>query len=1541
MSKIQLNIVALGDFSSVNTQIAGLQAQVAGLGKSLAGVGIDSALTKELNSINAVFKQTMLSTGQFTQQTVRMQTETEKFGAALEAGKLKLSDYFNIVKRRSSEATTQMRALALEQTKLQNSIVVSDPTKQGMFSVFTPTQINKTANATKIAANEANLYAMAVNKGSQALINWGKNTQWAGRQLTVGMSVPLLLFGQQATTVFKEVNDQLVRLQKVYGIGLTQPTKQALDQIKAQVLGLSKELASTMGIAAKDTAAMAADLAATGKTGNDLIVATREAMRLSKLGELDTQSAMKATVSLQNVYKLSTQQLTGAVDFLNAVENQTSTSLQDLVDGIPRVGPIVQQLGGSFKDTAIMMVAMKEAGVPAAQSANAIKSAIASLINPTKQAKDAFKAYNIDLGNIATATGGNPVKMIMMLQSALKGLAPLAQAQLIEKLFGKFQEARIQALITNLGAVNSQTKTAFDLMNASDAQLASVAKGELKTATESVTGKWQRAIETMKTNLIPVGQKIIELATKLLDFGNSVSKVFSSIPAPLKGIMGALAIGVALSGPVIMLTGLIGNFVGYLIRGVFNLKQLITGGKTLGQLLSPQFIAAENAAKMFGTEIMSEVDAVKLLDDAIRGLTASMAGLTGVQTTGTAEGVAGLSRGKVHRSHLTPRFAEGSAQDIQAKAVWHPEVQKLLGQYIYGVSNLTAELPEKVNTALVKGMNSEKFTEKWNSLENKLLRSADISGLNISDPKIVQATKTLEDAIGKRAVELGNGTVSDRELSQATQDVLIQFKGAKGAMGLVVSKFQVLASQLGESRINIPTDVLNKLVDEGKIVRGTGNSYYVPNIKEKAVSQVRPGETTSKKRGKEITGTSAQGERLPSYLDDRFPLQSTLSGLALPAPTATALAEEAAAATVATFSYEEAYVEGLKKAGISAKRIQKMNIEEMTAQGKIDMAESGMTEAEAYNSALAAGMEKGTALKAARNSFNKTMGIGMVATMLAPSIGNMGGGKNQIAGTAGSVLNNVGMATMMRQFLPEALAMPGIGQFVGAVAALTLAYKGLSMWIGNAVKKSNEAKAALKSANDEMFNQVKTILDVKTSYDTATQYAQNFEKANGNTVETFQKLIEAAKSAGTEIGKISLATLLGQLQQLGYSVANALMISKAASIAGVTPDMLPADMINKTRDELRKERDATVTANADKITQWKKDQATALKSQNTPLTDQITIQEAKLKKDQAAVKAAQDQLKAQEKITAELKAQNDFRTSQMDLDSQIATARVSGNYLLAATLQQQKVGASVDFANQNKSSAAQKRIDDLQAIVDKQQSIVDKLKADKVAQDTKDSITSSIPKPVLEKVLTNAEIDKMLVPWGDSLNNNTKAIEELTKAISPLGTDKTSGVNTITQGAGSNKVTTSYISPWDLPKGVQAVTGTIFTDPKSGQKYKITGPSSLSTGGQVPVQKLAFGGLVSGLGNSYSDSVRAMLSHGEYVVNASAVKNFGVSNLDAINSGRGISDSSTVSMVNNFTFKIDGNSGDANQLADTITKKVINTLNVTMSKNNKTNKVVS
>jgi hypothetical protein len=145
-------------------------------------------------------------------------------------------------------------------------------------------------------AMEWKILNTVAQQGSDRMINWGKNTQWAGRQLMVGFTVPLTIAGALAAKTFLDLDSELVRLQKVYGSGLTfgdDFVKQS-EEIRVAAIQMSKDMASAYGQAGTETAALMADLAATGQEGEDLMRMTEQTTKLSLLGEIDRQEAMNS-----------------------------------------------------------------------------------------------------------------------------------------------------------------------------------------------------------------------------------------------------------------------------------------------------------------------------------------------------------------------------------------------------------------------------------------------------------------------------------------------------------------------------------------------------------------------------------------------------------------------------------------------------------------------------------------------------------------------------------------------------------------------------------------------------------------------------------------------------------------------------------------------------------------------------------------------------------------------------------------------------------------------------------------------------------------------------------------------------------------------------------------------------------------------------------------------------------------------------------------------------------------------------------------------
>ena len=616
---IVTNIVANADFSGL---IADVNKVAASLSKLQAQIiQSDARLASQVATMNRSFGENLRRTGQFATHFVTLTSDVEKFGTNLDKGQMKLKQYFQTFQQHTKTQGGLIRDLAKQQVALQNAIIQPmGKNAQGLmqYSVHIPQGLDAVKNKAAIARQELQIMNKVIQDGGVQMINWGKNTQWAGRQLTVGLTVPLAAFGKAAADAFRMADAELVRLTKVYG-GVAATSAADLSKIRNEVTATAKELSKTYGVSFKDTITLAADIAATGKQGNELLSSVKETSRLAVLGEVDRQDAMKATLAIQNTFKQNTDQLSESINFLNSVENQTSTSLADLIEAIPKAGPVIQGMGGSVKDLALYLTAMKEGGINAAEGANALKSALASLINPTKVATEKFQGMGIDLGGIVTKNAGNLTGTILELQKALDNLDPLQKQQAIEQLFGKFQFARMNALFSNLGKQGSQTLQVMDLMKASSQELAGVAGRELSMVTESASGKYRRALEGLKADLAGMGEEFLKIQTFFINVTDSIVKFVSNLPGPIKTILTFVTGLTAIIGPVIMLTGVLANFFGYIIKGASHFKSLFKGGEGW-KMLTPEILAAQKAGSLVEATFYSDAKAATVLKTAIAGL---------------------------------------------------------------------------------------------------------------------------------------------------------------------------------------------------------------------------------------------------------------------------------------------------------------------------------------------------------------------------------------------------------------------------------------------------------------------------------------------------------------------------------------------------------------------------------------------------------------------------------------------------------------------------------------------------------------------------------------------------------------------------------------------------------------------------------------------------------------------------------------------------------------------------------------------------------
>jgi TP901 family phage tail tape measure protein len=404
--------------------------------------------------------------------------------------------------------------------------------------------------------------------GSVKLLNFGKNTQWAGRQLMVGFTIPLAMFAASAIKSFKEIETQALRFKKVYGELFT--TQEETEAALRNMQKLADEY-TKYGLKVSETIKTSAEAAAAGFAGKDLEVIVRQANKLAVLGGVAQDESLETIIALKNAFGITTAELGKNIDFLNAVENQTVLTIEDLTKAIPRVAPVIKQLGGDVKDLSFFLTAMKEGGVSAEQGANALKSGLASLINPSTAAVKATNALGINLKAIVETNAGDLKQTVLEFAQSISTLNDLQRGQVIEKIFGKYQFARLSAMFNNITKEGTQANRVMKLATASAEELAILSQREMKLQESSSMNKMQQQIEKLKAAIAPIGELFAKVLTPVIEFFVKLFNKFNELPDGVKKAVALIVAGIAGIGPVVLMTvGLVANGIANLMK-MFNL----------------------------------------------------------------------------------------------------------------------------------------------------------------------------------------------------------------------------------------------------------------------------------------------------------------------------------------------------------------------------------------------------------------------------------------------------------------------------------------------------------------------------------------------------------------------------------------------------------------------------------------------------------------------------------------------------------------------------------------------------------------------------------------------------------------------------------------------------------------------------------------------------------------------------------------------------------------------------------------------------------
>lgn len=379
-----------------------------------------------------------------------------------------------------------------------------------------------------------------------------------GSTLTKSITVPVVAAATASVKNFSEVDKTMRLVEKTMG-----DTAWASGDLEKAM----KSAASNSVFGMNDAANAALNFARQGFNAADASKMLTPAMSLAAGTATDLAVVSGGLGNAMKIFADQGLEAGNAADILAKAQGQANTTVQDLLDSMTVAGPIVDSVGWSMKDLAVITDVFGDAGISGSEGATALKTGLARLASPADDATAVMKRLGIEIFN-TDGTMKNFTSVQKQLHTAFAGLTQEEQLQAAATLFGKNQMAKWMTLIKASPETVDKYSSALDNCTGSAEDMANA----LLSGPGGAIEKLKSSLDVLSYTLGDIVgndiQPFIENITEIVDKFNNLDK--GTQEATLKMVAFAAAIGpafLALSKGVGIIAG-VEKGMGALVGGV-------------------------------------------------------------------------------------------------------------------------------------------------------------------------------------------------------------------------------------------------------------------------------------------------------------------------------------------------------------------------------------------------------------------------------------------------------------------------------------------------------------------------------------------------------------------------------------------------------------------------------------------------------------------------------------------------------------------------------------------------------------------------------------------------------------------------------------------------------------------------------------------------------------------------------------------------------------------------------------------------------------
>ena len=385
----------------------------------------------------------------------------------------------------------------------------------------------------------------------------GKKIEGVGTSLTKSLTVPIVGAGTVAVTKFAEVDKTM---------NLTNQTMSNTAE-EADLLNQAMKDAASNSVYGMDEAATATlNFARAGLDATEAANALAPAMNLAagEGGDLDVVSA--GLVATLNGFGDSFENAETYADIFANACNNSALDVNSLSDSMSIAAPIFNAAGYTVKDAALYMGIMANAGIDAGEAANSLKTGLARLITPTKDAQGWINQLGINVTN-ADGSMKDSVTIQKDLHDAFSTLSESEQIAAASAIFGKNQMSKWLALINTAPSDVSGLSEEIDKQGTSSEMAEAMMSG--------FGGSIEKLKSTVDVLMTSLGELMATYLTPLIEKIQGIVDAFNALDDEEKDRIIKIAGIVAAIGPVLIIVGKVISVISGVMSAVSGLMAVL------------------------------------------------------------------------------------------------------------------------------------------------------------------------------------------------------------------------------------------------------------------------------------------------------------------------------------------------------------------------------------------------------------------------------------------------------------------------------------------------------------------------------------------------------------------------------------------------------------------------------------------------------------------------------------------------------------------------------------------------------------------------------------------------------------------------------------------------------------------------------------------------------------------------------------------------------------------------------------------------------